>query len=317
MPSSNAWGLEWLNSNSVRSYPLADSATKVDESATLRLPDSIILGLYFPVNAGVNVQAENFFIRNITVFASGLSISLAYDDGTGDYPIVAVIAVSFLNHTEYKSYALVGSGVFSDSVGKIVLGRLEDLKNLPSGQFLFSYEGGKLDTDCVRPTIRGVSSLVLVNGNDRTNKLTGEIELVAGTNMQLSVVSSPGQPTQIRFDAISGEGLSKNCVCTTDDTIAPCIRTINGIPPTVVGDFTIAIDEGLTLVPTSNGIKLQDASSKPCCGCTELEAVTRDLTRFGDAALTFQNYLNRLEGSVNRMNLTVLGSRLGDAACGT
>lgn len=317
MPASNVWGLEWLNSNSVRSYPLADSATKLDESSTLRLPDSIILSLYFPVNAGINVQAENFFIRNITVFASGLSVSLGYDDGTGDYPIVATTAISFSNHTEYKSYSLAGSGVFSDSVGKIVLGKLEDLKALPSGQFLFSYAGGKLDTDCVRPIIRGVTSISLVNGNDSTGKLTGEIELIAGTNMELSVVYSEGQPTQIRFDAISGAGLSKDCVCASDDNLAPCIRTINGIAPTTAGDFSVVSDEGLTITPIANGIKLQDASSKPCCGCVELEAVTRDLTRFGDAALTFQNYLNRLEGSVNRMNLTVLGSRLGDAPCVT
>lgn len=133
--------------------------------------------------------------------------------------------------------------------------------------------------------------------------------------MQLSVTYVTGQPTQIRFDAISGEGLSKTCICTDDDIQAPCIRTINGIPPTAAGDFTLLSDECIQLTGQTNGIQIQDVCSKPCCGCTELQAVTQDLTRFGDASLSLQNYLNRLEGSVNRMNLTVLGSRLGDSAC--
>jgi hypothetical protein len=315
MPSSNLWGLEWLNANAQRSYPLSDSATKLDTSGTFSIPDSFLLGLYFPVNSSINIEAERFFIYSISVFATGVSLVLGYDDGAGNVSTVAETVVPLSTHTEYRSYSLVGSGDFSDSVGKAVFGKTDDLQKLPAGQYFFNYAAGKLDTDCVRPVIRGVSSIVLVNGNDRTEKLNGVIELVAGTNMQLSVTYVTGQPTQIRFDAISGEGLSKTCICTNDDTQVPCIRTINGIPPTAAGDFTLLSDECIQLTSQTNGIQIKDVCSKPCCGCTELQAVTQDLTRFGDASLSLQNYLNRLEGSVNRMNLTVLGSRLGDSAC--
>lgn len=317
MPANNVWGLEWLNTNSQRSYPLASDATKLDESETFRIPDSFLLSLYFPVNSSVNIEAERFFIYSIVVFSTGVSLNLGYDDGLGNTAIVATSVMPFLGHTEFKSYALVGSGDFDDSAGKVVFGKLSDIQALPAGQYLFSYAGGKLDTDCIRPVIRGVSSISLVNGNDKTEKLHGEIELIAGTNMQLSVAQVSGQPTQIRFDAIDGTGLSKTCICTDDDTTAPCIRTINGIPPTAAGDFTIMTDQCLSITDQTNGIKIADVCSSPCCGCVELEAVTRDLTRFGDAALTLQNYLNRLEGSVNRMNITVLGSRLGDGGCAT
>jgi hypothetical protein len=315
MPAINTWGLEWLNANSQRSYPLSDSATKTDLTGTFRIPDSFILSIYLPVNASVNIEAEKFFIYSIAVFATGASLAIGYYDGVGDPEVVANTVVPFSSHTEYKSYALVGSGNFSDSVGKVVFGKLEELQKLSAGQYFFSYAGGKLDTDCVRPVIRGVTSVRLINGTDTTEKLNGVLELVAGTNMQLSVNYVTGQPTQIRFDAIEGEGLSKSCVCTDDNTQSPCIRTINGISPTAAGDFTILSDSCLSISSESNGIRITDVCSKPCCGCSELEAVTKDLTRFGDAALTFQNYLNRLEGSVNRMNLTVLGSRLGDAVC--
>ena len=326
MPATNVWGLEWLNSNSLRSYPLADSATKLDQTGTFKIPDSFIVSLYMPVNASVNVHPENFFISTITIFSTGVSLVLGYDDGNGNVTSVASTTMPFSTHTEYKSYALVGSGDFSDCVGKIVFGRLEDIQNLPSGQYLFNYEGTKLDTDCVRPVIRGITSMTLVNGNDRSEKLTGAIEFIAGTNMRITLVQNPNEPAKVRFDAVSNEGFSKNCVCTDDDEVAPCIRTINGIPPTAAGDFTIISTEGLAITPLSggtggsssgNGLKIEDVNSKPCCGCNELEAVTRNLSNFNDAKLLFQNYLNRLEGSVNRMSLTVLGSRLGDAPCGT
>jgi hypothetical protein len=315
MPATNVWGFEWLNANSVRSYPLSDAATKTDVSGSFRLPDSTILSLYLPVSAGINVQAENFYLSKLAVFSSGLLVQISYNDGSDEPPLVASASLSFSNHYEYKSYSLVGVGNFSDSVGKIVLGSINDLKALPAGDYSFSYAGGKLDTDCVRPVLRGVTSLTLVNGNDTSDKLVGEIQLVAGTNMRLTVVSSNANTSVVRFDAISGEGLSKDCVCTDNNEEAPCIRTINGIAPTAAGDFSVLSDEGMTITPINNGIRLEDASSKPCCGCAELEAVTRELTKFGDSALTFQNYLNRLEGSVNRMNLTVLGSKLSDVPC--
>ena len=315
MPANHVWGIEWLNANSMRSYPLSDSASKTNGS--FRIPDGLILALYFPVNASVNVEPENFFISSLTVFGTGLSLTLSYYDGTNSIS-AATAVMSFDGHTEYKSYALAGSGDFVDSVGKVVFGKLEYIEKLDAGQHLFTYNQAKLDTDVVRPIIRGVSSVVLVNGSDKSERLNGVLELVAGNNMRLSVVSSSSASndvTQIRFDAISGAGLSNSCVCTTDDDTSPCISTINGISPTLGGDFSFLTDECLELTAQTNGLKIEDVCSKPCCGCAELEAVTNDLTRFGDAALTLQNYLNRLEGSVNRMNITILGSRLGDAGC--
>ena len=53
------WNLEWLNHNSQRSYPLAEDATKTDITGTFTLPDDFILGLYFPIHAGLDVDVEN------------------------------------------------------------------------------------------------------------------------------------------------------------------------------------------------------------------------------------------------------------------
>lgn len=306
--------LEFLNHNSQRSYPLADHATKRDRADSFSLPDSFILELYFPVHAGLDVAPERFFLRSVAVFASGYNVTVGYDNGTETPDIVAAVNIAKSAHVEKAAYALPGIGDYADSVGKIVIGRIDELDLAGAGQYVFDYEGGVLDPDAIRPIIRGVSSIVLQNGNDRSDRLYGDIELVAGANIRLTPIVVVGKDPQIRIDAISGEGLTEPCACEGTDT-APPIRTINGIPPTAGGNFTILGDSCLLIEPITNGLQLNDDCSSPCCGCEELEAITRDLERFGVAARTLENLQSRIDTQVEQMSIVVLGSRLGDNSC--
>jgi hypothetical protein len=184
----------------------------------------------------------------------------------------------------------------------------------PDGLRTFSLENARIEPDCVRPIIRGVSSISVVTGIQQSEKMYGDIELVADTNIQLVPVIVSGQDPQIRISAIEGEGLAEECAC-DDEEDSPPIRRINGIPPTAGGDFTLLGNTCLQIEGIQNGLKLVDSCSEPCCGCEELEAVTRDLEAFGSKARTLENFLVRLEGSVQEMNMTVLGSKLNDQGC--
>ncbi len=308
------FNLEWLNHNSQRAYPFHEGASRLDESGTFKIPNSLVLALYLPVHAGLDVEPDRFFVRSVAVFATGVNVSLAYDDGTANPPVVATAVVPFSTHAEYQSYALVGAGDFDDTIGKIVIGDPSDLNALPAGQYLFDPAAGRLDTDAVRPILRGVSALVVVNGSERSDRLYGDVELVAGTNTRLSHQTVNGR-VQIRIDAVSGEGLNAECGC-SPGADAPSVKTINGIPPTAAGDFSLTGSSCLTVQAAANGVRFVDTCSEPCCGCQELEAVTRDLEQFGEAATTMQNFLNRLEAQVTAMSMTVLGSRVGDRSCG-
>jgi hypothetical protein len=305
------WNLEWLNANSQRSYPLAEFSTKVDTTGTFTIPDSLILGLYLPIHSGIVAYPENFYIKSISVFATGLNVEIGYWDGATGIT-VASSTIAFSAHSEYKTYSLAGEGTFIDCFGKIVFGKLDELNSIPAGSYNFSFSAGQLDTDSIRPMIRGVSSVTLVNGAATSKRLQGDISFVAGANMSITAAGSAGNYS-ITFNAISGAGLTVDCNCIDDNDLAACIRTINGIKPDGGGNFTLVGDDCITLDNIDSGLKLNDVCSKPCCGCSELQAVTSDLARFGDAATSLTNFLNRLEGSVNRMNLTVLGSRLGDS----
>lgn len=305
------WNLEWLNANSQRSYPLSEVATKVDTTGTFTIPDSLILGLYFPIHSGLVAYPENFYVKTVSIFATGLNVEIGYWNGSSGVN-VASATIAFSTHSEYKTYSLVGQDDFIDCFGRIVFGKLDELSTLPAGSYDFSFSGGRLDSDAIRPMIRGVSSIRIVNGQSVSNRMQGDIAFVAGTNMSISASGSSGNYS-ITFNAIKGEGLNIDCNCIDDDPIGQCIRSVNGIVPDAGGNLAVVGDDCLNVTAVQNGIQIQDVCSKPCCGCLELQAVTNDLVRFGEASNSLTNFLNRLEGSVNRMNLTVLGSRLGDS----
>lgn len=308
------WNVEFLNQNSQRSFPLSEEATKRDVTDTIAIPDSFIVNMYMPVHAGLDVEPDKFFLRELGLFATGFTIIIAYDDGTGLFPPAAAAQIPRVIHVENRSYAMPGIDDFDDTAGKIVIGKLDEIDSLPLGVFKFDPAGGKLDSDVIRPMIRGIQSLTLVNGQDRSEPIVGDIELIAGQNMRLVPILTAGENPRVVFNAIEGEGLTEDCVC-EEDTESPPIRTINGIPPDISGNFTLLGNDCLEVTPVDNGLRLQDVCSAPCCGCEELEAVNRQIARFGDGVVTLQTFVTRLATEVTTMTLNVLGSRISDKGC--
>jgi hypothetical protein len=309
-----SWNLQWLNHNSQRAYPLTERASKLDITGVARIPDSFLLGLYFPVHAGQNVQPDKFFLRILLINPTGYNLAIAYDDGTSDPPLVASINIAKSTHTENRVYAFPGVDDFADSVGQVVIGTLAEIDELPPGQYKFAPEAGELEVDAIRPMIRGVSSLSVVNGSNRSDKLYGDVELVAGNNVRLTPVQVEGEDPQIIISAISGEGLNEDCVC-EENELGPCIRTINGIPPSPDGNYRLLGDECLLLNPITNGLQLTDDCSQPCCNCTDLDAINLRLDALGNQVTTLNSFVGRLQTEVTQMGQVVLGSRLGDRGC--
>jgi hypothetical protein len=306
--------LEWLNENSQRAYPLTEDATKQDTTEAFELPDDFILGIQFPVHAGLDVESGKFFLRKLSIFGVGFNISIAYDDGSANPPIVASTVISKSTHVEYDYYALPGKNDFSDSVGTIIIGKLSTINSLPPGQYTFDYEDGKLEVDAIIPHVRDVRSITVVNGSERSERLYGDIEINAGSNIQITAVVTANQPSEIHISAIDGAGLDENCVC--DDAIdAPPIRTINGVSATTAGDFTLVGDDCIEIQSGSNSLLFADKCSSPCCGCEELEALTAEMEIFGTQAATVTGFINRLQSEVTQFHQTVLGSLLADDGC--
>ena len=196
-----------------------------------------------------------------------------------------------------------------------MIGRTDTIDQRPAGRYLFDYAATRIDQDAIRPIIRGVSSLRITNGGETSEPITGHVVLSAGSNIRLTPIFIAEQDPIIRIDAIQGEGLTETCVCDAAADTGPPIRTINDVPPTPAGAFTLLGNDCLEISAISHGLQLKDICSAPCCGCKELATITSDLAQFGDNARTLSNFLTRMETSVTQYNEVVLASRLGDKGC--
>jgi len=267
--------------------------------------------LYFPVASNIEVLPDRFFVSRIVVYGTGIAISLGYDDDSGNPPIVATAQIAATTHDEYDTYAMPGKNEFADSMGRIVIGKLDALVSLPVGRYDFTPQGGALEADAIQPMISGVTALV-VDGQ----RYQDDVILEAGDNIRFAVSTNEQGRTVIRIDAISDAGFAEPGIC-GDRPDAPPIRTILGIPPNSTGDFSILGNSCLDVRPIQHGVQLADVCSEPCCGCEELEALVRELELFGTAATTVQGFTNRLQSEVTQMHQVVLGSLLGDRGCQT
>ncbi|NDD52298.1 hypothetical protein EBZ39_00200 [bacterium] len=309
MPIGN-WNLQWLNHNSQRAYPLTDRATKTDTTGTIQIPDNFIVGLYFPIHAGTSFQPDKFFIKNLLISPTGFNIVLGYSDGTTTVDVAGANIVRS-NYEPNRSYALGGIGNFDDCVGSVVLGVIDDIDALPPGFYSFTQAAGELEPDAIRPMLRAVTRLQILNNSQLSNPIYGHVTLVAGTNIRIDVNELLNE-TEIVFSAISGTNLNHDCLCNVPPA-GECIRCINGVC-SPDGTFTFGQDSCVEITPITNGLSFKDTCATPCCGCKELDAITTQLDRFGDGVATLQGFVTRLSGEVTQMSLVVLGSRMADCS---
>lgn len=304
----------WASANEGRNYPLAEDASRFDATNSIQLPNSFIVELKWPTHVGLNVQPDQFYVGQITIAPTGFSLSLFYNDNSDNPPTVATVSFAAATHHEFNVYTLAGVNQFADCVGQICIGTLDEILLLPPGTYQFDFSGGQLDADAIVPMIRSITSITCVNGQQRSQAVYGAIELVAGANMRITPILAVGQNPQIRFDAIQGEGLTDSCAC-SNDTLAPPIRTINGIPPDVSGNFSLLPGPCITLTGVGNGLELADSCSQPCCGCTELQALIDEITQFANQANTLQVYVSQLGSQVQQTQTVILSSNVTSSTC--
>lgn len=303
------FNIEWLDACGQRSYPLAEHATKKDRTNSIAIPDSFLVELYLPIAASAELAADAFYIKFLSILGGGYTLDVAYDDRSGDPPVVATCSISKASFHENTRYALVGLGNFDDTVGKVVIGRLSDIDLLPAGVYRFDPDGSALDPDAIRPIVRGLSSLSISQGGVQGPRLRNNVILSAGAGIRLTTTVAPNRDPEIRIDAIPGEGFTSTCDCVVADT--PCIRTINGIAGDARQNFTLLGDNCLTLSPITSGLKLADTCCQPCCGATELAEIVRVLRNLENSVSTLENYNSRLSTQVQELQTNVISSKIG------
>jgi len=286
--------LEWLNQNSLRAYPLADDASSTDVSGSFRLPTDLVVDLMWPVNIELALNPSGFFISNVSVFAHGVTITFSYTDGSTTQTM-GVASVPVAGHNPNASYYVSGQGNFAGSVGLVTIGRLDTILE-SGGSFDFNLTGTRILGTCIRPDIRGVKSLQVVNESETTERLYGNIKLESGQNVRISVQDN-GSEQVIRFDALVSEGLNEVCGCTNERTVGPPIRTINGVGPNSSGELSVVQGSCFDIAPadTDNMLQISNTCSQPCCGSNELEIVRGDLEALNQDARAILRLVQNLE----------------------
>lgn len=299
-PVAGVWMVDWLNANSQRKYPLHDEATRRDTSDSFELPNDLIVDLIMPVHPDPNIDPSLFHIHTVTVFATGVTIGLGYD-GTAIGSATAQRSGFSRNTTLFVQC----TSFFFDTVAKIVVGSLDSVLNA-AGSFEFDVAGGRLSPTVVKPDIRGVNSVFLVNGEEISDAIQDDIVLEAGRNAQLILDNTPVDYSRIIFSFIEGAGTVIDCDCEEGIARDP-IKTINGIAPNENGDFILEDNECQGLEAITNGLKLVDKCATPCCGCSELEVVTERLDHVASQVLSLENLAGRLETQIAFLQLNCLG----------
>lgn len=280
---------EWLNDNSNRNYPFREDVSLIPvEDSSIRLPNSLIVDTVFTI-AGTTPRV---YLSSILLV--GTFINLTFKDMTD--VIVTTINVDTSTYSMYDAILLYGIANYSDARGRLILGDIAKFRSVfKDGSYTFTLATSELEPCVVRPALRGVRSLILVNNDIESEKLTGVIRLVAGTNMKLSYDATLNE---IRLDALTLPGVNYTDVCDCADPTAPqCIKSINGIS---IDDVEI-LGDGKCVEITKNGneLTITDICSTPCCGCTELEFLTSSLAILESNVSKVESYYSMLNGKLD------------------
>jgi len=183
----NIVNTQWQNFNGSRSYPLEDSATKIDDTGKI-LQDDIIVDLNLWVEA--STYQGKIFVSSVAISPGLVSITISGDNG-GIFNPLATLTIP-RPVTKYRNYAMTG---LTDSVaGWVAFGNgIDSYQTLETWRFSSPTQTAVLPsnaTQFVRTDL--VTSLGKLN---RSESLVGDVilESTAPDILKIEYVSSTDQ----------------------------------------------------------------------------------------------------------------------------
>ncbi len=304
--SLGLWNLQWLNHNSQRSYPIADWASKYCSLGNdIKLPDDFILAINFAVSAAVKVDIDKFYIKAVAIMPTGVSILIGY---SGYDSTVAVTHIVTEGDNEIVTAALTGVDEFDDTMGYVAINANSSIFNLSPGYYTFNYDATALEPDCIRPMLRAVTSLQVQTAGGYSERMYGDIVLVAGSNIEIDVLEQSATRNVIRISALNDKSYTQQCVY-ADNKDRREVTAINGVTAAENGNITIQGTDCVSVTGGGNAIYLKDTCAQPCCGCPELTSLAAQIDRLADGKATLEAFTAELVAGVNTLEGQILGSK--------
>lgn len=321
MPENAVWNVEWPNVNASRKYPLAIDASMTDVNGDFVLPNDLIVDFVLPVHTALDPEVDptKFHVAQVGVFSAGVVISFGYDG-----EIFGTVNIPSSGFEKYSTYVVTGAGMMLDSRGWVTIGDLTDTL-ASAGAWTFDVDGGRLHPMTIRPDLRAVTSIVVVDAAGESTPVVGDIEFVAGNNFKFRVEKKEDFPDEfpprtrdrIIFDAIDNSDFSEECVCNNIDEAAPCIRTVNGVSPDSSGNVRLRAGSScLEIDNTSpNTITISDKCSEPCCDCRELDVVISAIETVTSQVIEIEAAVAKLDREVGATQASLLSSKTTGLPC--
>jgi hypothetical protein len=277
--------LSWNDSNKVRRFPLLYGVNPVSIDGQFTIPDDFLT--YIAVTHSITNALEPgcFYIDTITYFGEGASVSISYLPVGGESRKVS--ETTFISAEDGVVKLVPYEKNFL--TGFLVLGKADSLKDQPYGEWRFEPSASTIDPSCIVYTGDEPSSLYVDKGDNILGPFVGDITLVQGDNVVLSVsnidlncINSQGTGTQITIDAID------------EAANQACIRTINGVKPDTSGNIEFVGQNCLKITPEIHSVLFDDNCAEPCCSCEELTPVEEKIEELQTSISTLKSRMETL-----------------------
>jgi len=298
---------EWLNANSVRAYPISENGNRMDVTGSIKLPDSLIVDASISVH--VSLSSSIFYISQVSVSVYNINIQISRITPEGAISIVGGISAP-VSGGNYASYTFNGIQDNSSVTGSITVGDIKQAITEVSGVIDFTHTSTPFENTIANVSLPMVRKVDVYDGAAKIGEFSDILKLKAGRNISLSYVDNQ----TIRIDAVDGLNTTQPDLCPVTKYVGPCIKTINGIPPDIEGNFILTGGECITVSPENNMaaadngnvIVISDTCSKSCCGCGELEELVAGL-RLVEAQLNLlRSNIQEVDSRSNQMLANIM-----------
>lgn len=280
--------LDFLNSNTLRNYPIKDNLGRVCTDGSYVIPNDLIADLMVCAPGGFD---SVLYISRIVNYTDNITVEVKIVDETDALGTFVIPTTS----PAYTDIDLVPTTAFPLAVGKLTVGYFDGSKAQPSGEFLFDSSNTQLLMRVFTPLSTGISYVRVTDQQGTQSTLTGIINFNAENNLRFRAVDNT-----IYLDAGEGLGLNQDC-----EEVGPPIRTINGVEPDAQGNFYFINNDCTTFDAIEYGLLMKDTCGKPCLGCSEISTLTDRLILVENDLLKLRDYVTGLNSSIDQLNTTL------------
>jgi len=284
--------LDFLNLNSLRNYPIKENCSRLDTSTVLTIPNDLIVDIQLAASSAVDLRC---YIASLTNLTTSIIITVADHDDL----VIGTFSITKSTATKYGEYLLDPTADYIGAAGRLVIGDLTGINKQPIGIYSFAFANTELETRTIIPSVKGINRMLFVNADGKSFSQTANVKIVARTNVRFSYDEAHGV---IILDA--GENIGLNTKC---EEVAPCIQTINSVPPDFAGNFTLDADgcAQFNVIAANTGLLLTDTCYQACMGCEDLTALTTRAMAIENRLLSLSKYCGSLDASLQSLKESV------------